>query len=179
MLLPQVILLTGFGLWVAFFDLNSLFAIFIIPLGLIISLTISIFKKYRTAALQYALAFLITGLLFVPSIILTQKVRSYAFYLAGLRAEKVVVAVEKFQKENNVPPKNLQELLPKYLDEMPHGVPPLEIRVDNKNTSKWSLSADVGTGMLNWDEFIYNSDKDYSSFSGAAEKLGNWIYYHE
>lgn len=179
MLMPQLLLLTGIGTWGAMFDINLIFAIFIIPLIFLASIVFSLFKKYRNQAFQYIEAIIIIAILFIPSMILTQKVRSYAFYFAGLRAEKIIVAIENFQKENKATPKTLQELIPKYLDKMPYGVPPLRYDVDKKDTLKWSLSADVGTGMLNWDLFIYASDQDYSSFSDPAEKLGKWVYIHE
>ncbi len=179
MLLPQILLLLGIGFWGASLDLNLIFALFIGALIFFSSIVFLFFKKYRKSASQYLVAIIITLMLFIPAIIVTGKVRSQAFYLAGLRAEKIIVAVENFQKDNNVSPKTLHDLIPKYLDRMPYGVPSLEYSVDKQYPLKWSLSADVSTGALNWDVFMYISDKDYSGFGGGIEMLGDWAYYHE
>lgn len=179
MVLPQILLIFGVGFWTAFFDIHFLLAIIGIPAGIISNATRALFKKSKDVAFKNAMAYLITGVLFVPAFFLTLEARSYAFYLAGLRAEKVIVAVEQYQERNKTLPDDLKELIPDYLAKIPYGVPPMRIEIDKNDPSRWSLIAYVGTGVLNWDMFVYVSNHDYSSFVDSPEKLGKWVYYHE
>jgi hypothetical protein len=48
-----------------------------------------------------------------------------------------------------------------------------------ENGKGFTLVVECGMGILNWDEFIYKSDEDYSDFSESAEKVKRWIYFHE
>lgn len=178
MLLPQIFLLSGFGYWGANFDLNLLFAL-IIPIGFIFFLLLSFSKAEREEAILYTLSFFIVGILFIPSMLLTLKIRSYAFYLAGQRAETIIIAVEHYTNDNAELPKAIEELVPKYLDRLPRGIPTLTLNTEKHDGAIWSLSTDVPTGSLNWDTFIYRSDQNYSEYGAAAEKIGKWIYYHE
>ncbi len=178
-ILPTVILLAGYGSWKTYYELTLIFSALWCIIGIIVSLILLLFKKRRTYALEYIVAFVIAGMMIIPTLMLSAKIRIYAFYLAGLRAEKLIGAVEKYITENNKPPENLDVLVPVYLEFLPTRLPPLKINTNKNPPHNWSLSATVNTGLINWDEFIYQSDQDYSVYGPAAEKLGKWIYYHE
>lgn len=178
-IIPQIILLFGIGFWRTSFDVLLLLNIGICGIGLFINMARLLFKKHRANALQYLGAFLIIGLMIIPNLIIAEKIRLQAFYLAGLRAKPVIIAVENFYKENNKTPETLEELIPTYLEKIPFGIPKLSIGGTDKETGTWSLSADAGTGLLNWDEFIYRSNQDYLDTGVPIKKLGKWGYMYE
>lgn len=92
----------------------------------------------------------------------------------------IVDAVEEYVRDTGNVPRDIQSLMPIYLEKIPKRVPPLKIQEGSDNS--WRIIADVSIGILNWDEFMYLSDTHYlkKETSRSFESLGNgWYYYHE
>ncbi len=177
-IIPSIILLIGIGHWRTSFDLLLLLSISLCSIGVFLNLIRLFIKKHRSNAFQYLGAFLITGLLIIPNLVISEKIRLHAFYLAGLRAEPIIVAIEKYYDENGRPPEKLENLIPEHISSIPSRIPEFRISKANEKGT-WSLTADTGTGLLNWDEFIYRSNQDYSSTGDPIKKLGKWGYIFE
>ena len=45
----------------------------------------------------------------------------------------------------------------------------------------WVLRAPVGTGLMNWDVWLFFPNKDYpsSGYGGWIERIADWAYVHE
>ena len=112
--------------------------------------------------------------------------RMQAFAFAAERATPLVAAIKRFETENARPPSSFAEVVPHYLPALPKGLPPLEL-VSGEKTAKdfwgnpWVLQANVGTGILNWDVFVYFPLQNYpkEGFGGVRETVKDWAYYHE
>ncbi|MGC2049647.1 MAG: hypothetical protein WA635_13690 [Gallionella sp.] len=122
-------------------------------------------------------------ILFVPSLYLATLLRSWGFELAAERAMPLVEAIQRYESTNGIPPSNLSALIPNYISELPSQLPPLEL-VTGKDAERnfygnsWALVADVGTGVLNWDRFIYLPKHNYPEHE-AFQRIRDWGDYHE
>ena len=108
------------------------------------------------------------------------RLRILALDHAARRAEPLVEAITRFEKDNARPPRTLQELMPHYLERIPQGLPPLELvsgdAVEQQYPgNSWALHASVGMGALDFDELIYLPRQDYEG-QGAVVRLGGWAY---
>ena len=144
------------------------------------------FKRLRQQAIR---AMVIGGalvLLFVPTMVVAGKLRMLGFELAAQRATPLVAAIKAYEKDNGAPPATLQELLPRYLPQLPKRIPPLELITGEAARSEyqgnaWVLVAQVSTGLINWDLFMYFPNQQYPElgYGGAIERVADWAYVHE
>lgn len=169
--------ITGLGPWSA---TGSELALIFVPLIIAIAITagtiLLFFSRHRQKGSKILITALVLAIFFVPAIIASYELRSFGFYITAKRAEPLVASVKKYQMEKGDIPSSFDVLIPTYIPKVPYGMPPLEIH-RGSNGKDWSLRASVGIGLLNWDEFIYRSDQDYSDSS--YERLGDWAYFHE
>jgi hypothetical protein len=98
----------------------------------------------------------------------------------------LVAAITQFEAATGHPPKDLHDLVPAFLPALPGGIPPLEIVTGDQaeqqyHGNPWALRADVGTGLLNWDQFIYLPRQNYprQGHGGWLQRIGAWAYVHE
>lgn len=134
-------------------------------------------RKHAPAAAVTGSAF---ALGFLPFLLLGHALRMHAFERAGERAAPLVAAVERYVAAHGEPPSELHHLVPRWLDRLPTGVPPLRVS-EGRNGNAWMLSASVPSGLLNWDQFVYLPNQDYDSrgWGGRFQRLGRWAYLHE
>ncbi|MCC7304956.1 MAG: hypothetical protein IT558_01715 [Alphaproteobacteria bacterium] len=171
--------LTGLGGWtVGGPEVLLAFVVISVFFLTINSLINLFFTKNRKKAINSGIIIVLLVLLFIPSIIIADRLRIAGFYFASLRAAPLIIAIRQFEHDHGLPPKDIQSLVPEYITAIPYGLPPLKMHIP-PNGMPWTLSASVSTGFLNWDAFIYKSDLDYSEYGQEAERLADWIYYHE
>lgn len=175
--------LTGYG-WniagVELFLLVPLGALLILPFALV-SLT---FRRQRAKAAFFAFMSIALLASFIPMAKTAAAVRSYGFLVASERAAPLLSAIERHQRAQGFPPHLLDHLVPRYLAEIPSGLPPVEIITGDEarqayGGNAWVLRANVPTGLINWDEFIYFPNLDYRGYGGSIERIGDWAHYHE
>jgi hypothetical protein len=139
-----------------------------------------------TAGRKLTLTAAAAALLFVPVVLVAGKLRLAAFGLVAERSEPLVQAIQRYEKDSGRPPATLEALLPRHLAALPLGIPPYRVLAGDEarnrcSGSRWILIADVGTGILNWDEFLYTEAKagEKCGFTSSRRSLGSWFYYHE
>lgn len=175
----------GWGPWViAGIELLFFLPVVITAIALLLTIILFSIKKFRHRAIQTLTIAITLAVLFLPMIWLSGKLRMSAFHLAANRAEPLVAALHRYSQENGAPPSTLEILIPKYLEAIPKKLPPLDLISGDpwRCGNSWILRADAGTGLLNWDEFLYYPNQNYESLEcnlGAITKIGNWVYLHE
>jgi hypothetical protein len=154
--------------------------------ALLVSLGGLFFRRARQWSACAALLSAGLVLLLPVAIWAATSVRSYGFLLAAERAEPVIRAIERFDRENGRPPDSLAELTPRYLPAMPSRIPPMEIVTgraaeEEFHGNRWVLTASVSTGFINWDRFMYFPNGRYpvTGYGGWLERIGTWAYVHE
>lgn len=125
-----------------------------------------------------------SALAFVLSMIAGSMLRMHGFALAAERAEPLIAAIQRHIADHGAPPSSLSVLVPRYLDVLPDGLPPLRISSDPHAThsgKQWMLEAGCSSGLLNWDAFLYLPEQDYpsSGWGGRVQRIGKWAYVHE
>lgn len=167
------------GIWIGRFIGDAL--LIFTPVGILLCLISGLIMLCSSKTKQLGTATALSGvlllILFVPALLLQDRTKLYALSYTVQRAEPLITAIEDYQRANNALPANIGELVPQYLAAIPYGLP--DIRYVHGKDGRWMISADVGTGMLNWDELIYISDQDYSKYGTATKPIGKWVYYYE
>lgn len=167
----------GTGPWRLPVDIFMIMAMVFAAVSMIIGLGMLVFRKTRSKGAHITLISLLLIILLMPTIILGDKLRIYGFHLTAQRAKPVIEAMMAYKKENHEIPDSLDQLVPKYLIKIPYGLP--DFRIEKDKYGVWALTADVGTGILNWDAFIYRSSLDYSDLGQSAKPIGKWVYLYE
>ncbi len=168
--------LLGLGPWETVIDILILLTIAGMALIFILGVAFTFFKNRRSVGKTLLFYCLSIALLFIPIMLFSSHLRMQAFHMTGLRAKPLIAAIESYQQDHSAPPALTQDLIPQYLQQMPYGLPEFEILNEG---NIWVLKADVGVGLLNWDEFYYRSDKKYDDLDSNHKRLGDWIYYYE
>jgi hypothetical protein len=105
-----------------------------------------------------------------------------------VRSQPVVNAIRRFSEERGRAPKDLQELVPGYLPEVPRtGMPacPAYKYVAGEDGdcygNPWALFVNTLCGALNFDMFVYFPLQNYPryGYGGSLERVGEWAYVHE
>jgi hypothetical protein len=154
-----------------------------VPMALIATL-VALIPRWRAGAVRAAvLSATLAAALFVGNVV-SMKARMFAFDRAGERAQPLVDAVARFEEENGAPPNSIDELIPRWLPEVPAGIPPLRILSSPQSDwyagNSWMLEAQTPIIFLNWDTFIYLPKQNYSDVRGFRfTLLGRWAYVHE
>ena len=179
--------LTGLGGWmIAGVEFLLIIPVLASAVLFIISLLILAFRPQSSGALSGLTAAILCVILLVPAVALAHQLRQWGFHLAAERAEPLVQAIHRFERTNHHPPPEWSALIPSHLPALPSGVPPLKLITGaeaerNYYGNSWALVADVGTGVLNWDRFIYLPKQNYPEQgpSGSYQRIRDWAYYHE
>jgi hypothetical protein len=168
----------------AYIGSPMLLALLAIPL----SLFALPFKRLRRPALTLLLCcpiYLLTGF---GGIRLAGAIRMEAFHKLATRSQPLVDAVHRFAEERNGPPKNLQELVPSYLPDVPRtGMPAypeyeyVSGDAGNWDGNPWVLLVRTPSEGINWDMFVYFPLQNYprQGYGGSLERVGKWAYVHE
>ncbi len=146
----------------------------------------TLFRQTRLPGKVLVLSGALVALLFVPVTAASDTMRSVGFARAARRAQPLVEAITRFDAAEGHPPATLDELVPKYLPSLPERLPPLQIvtgpdALKNYHSNRWVLRAEVSTGILNWDVFLYFPNQAYpeTGYGGWLEPIGTWAYVHE
>lgn len=144
------------------------------------------FPRYRGNAARVVAASLVVTAGFFPALYGARQLRMIGFYLASKRAEPLVDAIARYDRDQGVPPLKLNDLVPIYLPRLPSRLPPFEIVTGEEARrdfygNRWALVANVSTGLLNWDIFIFFPSGNYpeADYGGVLERIGSWAYVHE
>lgn len=186
-LVLHALCLTGIGGWqLPGSELLLLAPMLVAPVALVGSLLCLTVARWRQRATALSLPSAALLILLVPTIRCAWMLRRAGFALAAERAAPLVAAVERHYAETGAPPVQLDALVPRFLDALPSGLPPLRIQTGpdvqrRYRGNAWVLVADVPTGVLNWDEFVYFPNGDYPvrGHGGWFERIGGWAYLHE
>ena len=130
------------------------------------------------------------GWIFFPGVRIAWPMRRAGLHQAATRARPLIVAIEKFQRDKQRAPRDLQELIPVYLAEIPatgmSAYP--QFRYENREQSgknarfqSYQLQVATSVGFINWDTFNYWPEADYPAqmYGGRVERIGAWAYVHE
>lgn len=119
-----------------------------------------------------------------------RSVRRAGMHAATERAQPLVAAIERFERERGEPPKALEDLVPEYLPTVPstgmmaypkfryHTGDEAQRRYEN---NPWALSIFTPSYVLNWDMMLYLPKQNYPErgYGGSLERIGDWAYVHE
>lgn len=188
-------------LWTKLLAPNSIFTLFI---GIIIAFAIFCFAV--GAAIQaYQDRESLTPKFYYPALFCVIYVASFVFYpgfnvfwpmrRAGLQqaatgARPLIVAIEKFRLENKRVPRDLQELVPNYLAEIPQtgmsAYPNFRYATRQEKGARakfqtYEIQVRTPVGFLNADSFNYWPEGNYPAqmYGGTVERIGDWAYVHE
>lgn len=162
------------------FVFSFLFAL----LGLVPALTLMLFRGTRRTVGLVWIACVISLLFSLPGISLSHFVRLNGFRQMAERTKPLIAAIKRFEAERKAPPAELEDLVPKYIPQIPStgiGAYP-EYRYERlmDEPDSWELRVDCGLGVLNWDEFFYRPSEKYGERPGGwVEPVGVWAYFHE
>lgn len=182
-ILVNAFCITGLGGWtIVGAELLLLPCIFGGVVVFVGSLAALIFRPRSHTLRELAAGTFLSLTLLLPAVYMAHELRMWGFLLAGERTTPLVDAIERYVEKNKAVPSALTTLVPNYLPELPNRIPSLKLisgpEVEkNYYGNPWVLFADAGSGILNWDEFIYLPKQNYPS--QAYEQLGAWAYYHE
>lgn len=115
--------------------------------------------------------------------------------MAGLdsftyRSQPLIEAIKQFERDNSAPPATLDDLIPKYLPEVPAtgmmaypdyqyhvGIHAKEKYCDNP----WALTVQTPSGGINFDMMLYLPNQKYpkNGFGGWLRPINDWAYVHE
>lgn len=162
----------------------------VVPLALLGALVagfvVMLAPRRRDMALQVLVTCCVLLLTFVPALWLSNWLRMRGFARAGERAMPVVEAMERCFAATGAVPDTVEALVPQWLDRMPSRIPPLGVLSQataggDLGNNRWALVADVPSGFINWDVFVYLPDQQYPArgWGGWLQRLGNWAYVHE
>lgn len=161
-------------------------AMFLVVLSWIVGflLLLSIFsKKFRWICAPSFFFLLSSMISFYPSLYFGHSLRMYEFNKLAKRSESLISAINLYNKTEGSLPSKLEDLVPKYLEEYPTTkmaeYSQYSYGKSKGNKGEWSLYISCGKGILNWDQFIYNSNQDYSRIGDSITEVGDWVYYHE
>jgi hypothetical protein len=102
-------------------------------------------------------------------------------------ARPLVDAIRKYESEQGTRPATLEELIPRYLADIPNtglgAFPVFEYTTEDTHGDgePWSLRVPTSLGMVNWDMLLYLPSQRYPQYGygGRLERVGDWAYVHE
>lgn len=165
----------------------SLLAIVVAPICLILALVYWRRRRRRLKLLLIACFFTAAWISWTIEWARFGKIFHAAFSGVPARAEPLIAAIESYRADRGEYPKSLKELVPDYLEAIPHtglaGYPEFEYRRARSDTpfKKYRIEINVSRGTLGFDEFYYLPDGDHPDYGyeGALEFFGDWAYFHE
>lgn len=167
--------------------------LFATPIFALTAAICAFFRSRRAAALPLVVFSLCFDAFFVGAIRTSGWIRSAAFRELAERSAPLVEAIHRFEADTGAPPRELADLVPKYLSAVPGtgmtGYPEYtyeseddpEYYRDYWLENPWVLRVNTSLGMLNWDMFLYLPRQNYPErgFGGRLERVGDWAYVHE
>ena len=157
-----------------------------------ISLSLLLFAKSRLTGVALLVGSLIYVISTPVAIYAGSLVRMQGFEQFAQRAEPLIDAIQRYDNDYDRPPETLKNLVPKYIAEIPPtgvgSAPHFGYRnlVNDKtftdSRDRWMLQLDVGTGLGNWDVFIFLPTGEYQSSGwgrSRMKRLGRWAYVYE
>jgi len=143
-------------------------------------------RESRIPGAKIAAGAALMGVLWFPIIRGAFELRRYGFEQATVRAETLIVAIERYVREHGSAPESIDLLVPEYLPAIPDRLPPIgiisgkDVR-DDFGGNHWVLHASVATGFINFDSFMYFPNGDYpdEGYGGWIERIRGWAYVHE
>lgn len=144
-------------------------------------------QQRRARHLVCACIAVVFGIGFVVAMRVGQKERLAAFPAIAERSRPLVDAIERYLRDNGVPPPSLEALVPRYLSAVPdtgmRAYPRYEYEIDPEywHGNPWVLYIKTPNIGLNFDRFIYLPLQNYDAFANirAFERMGDWAYEHE
>jgi hypothetical protein len=120
-----------------------------------------------------------------PTLALAWTVRRDRMEAVAIRSAPLVQAIERFEQEVGRAPRDLRELVPHYLLEVPgtgdpqHPVYHYE-RESVWRDQSWALLVQCPTGPFSFDVLLYLPGGGESALdSGGVERFGDWVYVHD
>lgn len=109
------------------------------------------------------------------------------FKTAGVKAQKLIDAVEKYNFENGSYPEKFEDITPVYLEKVPGtGIgqyPKFEYSLPGTYDifKKYQIKIRASLGLMKWDVFIYWPEEEYpdNMYGGYVTRLGSWAYVNE
>jgi len=139
-------------------------------------------RRTRRGGIAFFSAAMATVVLIVIGTVIGDRTRESGFVALAQRARPLVEAIEDYEAAHGSPPESL-DMLPTQVRE---GLPRFDYHVGSKaeeifHGNPWALSLDAGTGLLNWDQFIYYPLQNYPErgHGGYLERMGDWAYVYE
>jgi hypothetical protein len=168
----------------SFYEVTLRFLLILLLIPLSVSfLVVAIFaKKVRSSTISLVGFAIGVFIMLFPSNLIGHELRMNEFEKLADRSNTLISAINSFKKSNGELPDDLQQLVPKYLDKYPTtnmAAYPNYSYSKAKNGESFSIVVECGMGILNWDEFIYESNGDYSKFSSSVKRVKQWIYFYE
>ncbi len=178
---------TMFFLWGQMIYLLPLMAAILATPVLIICL---LFRRTRRQSLFY----LLISVLFIPcciiGIILGQKTRTAGMESFAQRSQALITVIDKYERDNSVPPQSLNDLVPDYIPAVPStgmmAYPEYRYHTGDEANEQyadnaWALSVFTPSGGINFDMMLYFPNQNYPQhgYGGWLEPIGDWAYVHE
>jgi hypothetical protein len=146
--------------------------------------------RERRAPAFYLLVCFLSIACCVGGVLLGQRTRMAGMRSFTDRSQKLISAIDAFEREHSAPPESLDQLVPDYLPAVPStgmmaypeytyhtGVDAAESYLGNP----WAPSVSTSSGGINFDMLLYLPNGNYPKhgFGGLLEPIGDWAYVHE
>jgi hypothetical protein len=146
-------------------------------------------KRLRNHSIR-ALGFIaIYSLIAVICIDIGDRVRMHGFKMLAKRSNILITAIKLYEADYGKPPQSLNQLIPKYIKEIPKtgigAYPTYDYKVGEQakefSGNDWALAVFTPSGGINFDQFIYFPKQNYpaSGYGGWLERIEDWAYVHE
>ena len=138
----------------------------------------AIVRQHRTRWVEAAIGYTIMAILAqTVKVRYDYDARVRAFQNVPDRAAPLVQAINDFEASNGLPPDSLEELVPRYLKEIPFtglaAYPEFDYSCGKREgTVTWDLSVSATVGFMAYDVFKYDPNSEYTS----ERRVGNWAY---
>jgi len=175
----------GFGgVWVLQFSIYPFFSLLLVLLAVPVLLFLVPFRKFRRQAVTTLICVPIFVFIGIGLIMLSIHVRMNGFLQLAQRSQPLVAAINKFVEEEGRPPSELEELVPRYLPNVPKtGMPAYpkyeySTKSDQWHGNPWVLIVNCPIGLSKLDMFLYFPKQNYplTGYSGFLKKIGTWAY---
>lgn len=153
-----------------------------------ISVVYGISRRYRRQALLVVVCCSMFMCSVVVSVLIGRVVRRGAFAALAERSETLVEAVGAYSDERSGPPDSLEDLLPRFLSDVPQtgmaAYPEYNYFVQREEMfdgNPWVLMVHTSTGPLNFDKFMYYPLQNYPPCrcGNRVERIRDWAYMHD
>ena len=141
-------------------------------------------RTYRILAVWFAIVAGTVAGMWLGPIHRMQRIRHVA-----AAAMPLLQAIEAFERDEHRPPRDLAEILPRYLAAIPStgmgGYPEWDyIHATDAHAygeNSWVLLVHTPGPGINFDQLVYFPNQRYPQFGhgGSLERLGTWAYVHE